>query len=152
MFIFFENLILVDTFSKKKEKNKILIFKFKNLKIRESSFTAVLILWHVIFIWHYWHLYAYKPIDRSLKTVSVTMSKSTEHNVTLTPFVVNLSYPRLSNCYRTCEIDTREGAESFALICLGDIVARKRRGTLGAEYFSRALYITWNCQPKLTFT
>ena len=35
---------------------------------------------------------SYKPIDRSLKTVSVAVSKSMEHDVTLTPFVADLSY------------------------------------------------------------
>ena len=58
---------------------------------------------------------SYKPIDRSLKTAAVAGSKSTENNVTLTPFVVNLSYPRLSNYYIMCEIDAGEGADSFCV-------------------------------------
>ena len=59
---------------------------------------------------------SYKPIDRKLKTVSVAVLKSTEHNVTLTSFVADLSYPGISNFYIMCEIDTREGAESLVLI------------------------------------
>ena len=81
---------------------------------------------------------SYKPINRSLKTEAVTVSKSTEHNVILTPFVVNLSYHLLSNCYIICEIDAREGAESFALIHA--LSQENERGALGAEYFCRALY------------
>ena len=58
----------------------------------------------------------YKPIDRNLKTASVGVLKSTEHDVTLTSFVVDLSYPGPSNFYRMCGNDAREGAESLALI------------------------------------
>ena len=76
-------------------------------KIQNSSFIALIILRHVLF----------KPIARSLKTDSVAVSKSTEHDVTLTPFVADLSYPGLSNFYRICEVDGREGAENLALIC-----------------------------------
>ena len=70
-----------------------------------------------------------KPIDRSLKTTSVTVSKSTEHDVILTPFVANPSHSRLSDVYIMCEIDVREGSEKLALIFafLGDI-ARKPEG------------------------
>ena len=60
---------------------------------------------------------SYKPIDRSSKTASVTVSKLTEHDVTLTPFVAELSCPELSNYYIMCEMDAGEGAESLALIC-----------------------------------
>ena len=42
--------------------------------------------------------------------------KSTEHDVTLTSFVADLSYPGLSNFYIMSEIDAREGAESLAFI------------------------------------
>ena len=56
-------------------------------------------------------------IDRNLKTASVAVSKSMEHDVTLTQFVADLSYPVLSNFYIMCEIVAREGAGSFALIC-----------------------------------
>ena len=59
---------------------------------------------------------SYKPIDRNLKTASVAVLKSTEHDVTLMSFVADLSYPGLSNFYIMCEIDAREGDESFALI------------------------------------
>ena len=59
---------------------------------------------------------SYKPIDRNLKTASVAVLKSTEHDVTLTSFVADLSYPGLSNFYRMCGNDAREGAESLALI------------------------------------
>ena len=58
---------------------------------------------------------SYKPIDRNLKTASVAVLKSTEHDVTLTSFVAALTYPGISNFYITCEIDAREGAESLAL-------------------------------------
>ena len=44
------------------------------------------------------------------------MLKSTEHDVTLTSFVADLSHRRLPNFYIMCEIDAREGAESLALI------------------------------------
>ena len=59
---------------------------------------------------------SYKPIDRNLKTASVAVLKSTEHDITLTSFVADLSYPGLPNCYIMCEIDAREGADSLALI------------------------------------
>ena len=36
---------------------------------------------------------SYKPIDRNLKTAFVAVLKLTEHDVTLTPFVAELSYP-----------------------------------------------------------
>ena len=39
---------------------------------------------------------SYNPIDRNLKTASVGVLKSTEHDVTLTSFVADLSYPGLS--------------------------------------------------------
>ena len=42
--------------------------------------------------------------------------KSTEHDITLTSFVADLSYPGLSNFYIICEIDAKNGAESLALI------------------------------------
>ena len=42
--------------------------------------------------------------------------KSTEHDVTLTSFVADLSYLGLSNFDRLCGNDAREGAESLALI------------------------------------
>ena len=58
----------------------------------------------------------HKPIDRNLKTSSVTVLKLMEGDVTLTLFVTDLSYPGLSFFYRICEIDPREGAESLALI------------------------------------
>ena len=58
----------------------------------------------------------YKPIDRNVKTASVTVLKSTEHDVTLTSFVVDLSYPGLSIFYTMCEMNAREGAEFLALI------------------------------------
>ena len=44
------------------------------------------------------------------------MSKSTEHDVTLTPFVADLSYPGLSTFYIMYEIDASDGAEGLALI------------------------------------
>ena len=47
----------------------------------------------------------------------MAVSESTEHDVTLTPFMADLSHPGLSNFYIMCEIDVREGAESLALIC-----------------------------------
>ena len=59
---------------------------------------------------------SYKPIGPNLKTASIAVLKSTEHDVTLKSFVTDLSYPGLSNFYIMCEIDSREGAESFALI------------------------------------
>ena len=59
---------------------------------------------------------SYKPIDRNLKIVSMAVLKSTEHDVTLTLFVADLSYPGISNFYTVCEIDAREGAGSSALI------------------------------------
>ena len=59
---------------------------------------------------------SYKPNYRNLKTASVAVLKSTEHDITLTSFAADLSYPGLSNCYIMCEIDAREGAESLALI------------------------------------
>ena len=46
----------------------------------------------------------------------MTVLKLTEHDVTLTPFVADLSYPGFSNFYEMCEIDARDGAESLALI------------------------------------
>ena len=48
---------------------------------------------------------SYKAIYRSLKTESVAVSKSTELDVTLTPFVGDLPYPGLSNFYKRCEVD-----------------------------------------------
>ena len=39
---------------------------------------------------------AYKPIDGNLKTAAVAVLKSTEHDVTLTLFVADLSYPGIS--------------------------------------------------------
>ena len=59
----------------------------------------------------------YWPIDRGLKTGYVAVSKSTEHDVILTPFVANLLHPGLSNSYIMCEIDASEAAESLRLIC-----------------------------------
>ena len=59
---------------------------------------------------------SYKPIDRNLKTASVAVLKSTEHDVTLTLFVADLSYPGISNFYIMCEMYAREGAESLALM------------------------------------
>ena len=59
---------------------------------------------------------SYKPIDRNLKTSSVAVLKSTEHDVTMTSFVADLSYPGLSNFYIMYEIDARGGAESLALL------------------------------------
>ena len=58
----------------------------------------------------------YKPIDRNLKTTSVAVLKSTEHDVTLMSFVADPSYPGISNCYIMCETDARECAESLALM------------------------------------
>ena len=60
---------------------------------------------------------SYKPIGPNLKTAFLVVLKSTEHDVTLTSFVADLSYPGLSIFfYIVCEIDAREGAESFALV------------------------------------
>ena len=59
---------------------------------------------------------SYKSIGPNFKTASVAVLKSTEHDVTLTSFVADLSYSGLSNFYITCEIDAREDAESFSLI------------------------------------
>ena len=59
---------------------------------------------------------SYQPIDRDLKTASVGVLKSTEHDVTLTSFVANLSNPVISNFYIIFEVDAREGAESLVLI------------------------------------
>ena len=59
---------------------------------------------------------SYKPIGPNLKTASVAVLKSTEHDVTLTSFVAYLSYPGLSFFNIMCEIDARECAESLALI------------------------------------
>ena len=59
---------------------------------------------------------SYKRISPNLKTASVAVLKSTEHDVTLTSFVADLLYPGLSNFYIICGIDAREGAESLALI------------------------------------
>ena len=53
---------------------------------------------------------------RVLKTASVAVLKSTEHDVTLTSFVADLSYLGLSTFYIMCEIDAREDVESLALI------------------------------------
>ena len=90
--------------------------KFSKLINRDGSFIAV--LWHVTLALYFDMYYgiSYKPFDRSLKTASVAVSKSTEH-VTLTAFVTDLSHPGLSNCYILCGIDAREGAESLVLIC-----------------------------------
>ena len=62
-----------------------------------------------------------------------------ERNVTMTPFVVDLSHSELSNFYMTCEIDVREGSESLALICafFKDISQENEREALGTEYFYR---------------
>ena len=72
-----------------------------------------------------------KPIDRNLKTASVAVLKSTEHDVTLTSSVADLSYPEISNFCIMCGIDAREReCSKFGVdicICLGDI-ARKRGG------------------------
>ena len=62
--------------------------------------------------------------------------KSTEHNVTLTSFVADLSYPGLSNFYIMCEIDAREGADSLALIfaftgCFTNNVTNSKRNISG---------------------
>ena len=57
-----------------------------------------------------------KPINRSLKTASMAVSKSTKNDVTLTPFVADLSYPGLSSFYIMCEIDSRESADSLTFI------------------------------------
>ena len=59
---------------------------------------------------------SYKPIDRSLKTASVAVSKSTEQDVTLTTFVAALHTLDFNFFSIMCEIDAREGAESLALI------------------------------------
>ena len=59
---------------------------------------------------------SYKPIGPNLKTAFVAVLKSTEHDVTLTTFVADQSYPAFPNFYIMCEIDAREGAEIFALI------------------------------------
>ena len=59
---------------------------------------------------------SYKSIDRNLKTPSVTVLKSTEHDITPTSFVADLSDPGLSNFYIMCDIDAREGVGSLALI------------------------------------
>ena len=59
---------------------------------------------------------SYKRFGPNFKTASVAVLKSTEHDVTLTSFVADLSYPGLSNFYIMCEIDARGGAESLALI------------------------------------
>ena len=59
---------------------------------------------------------SYKPINRNFKTASVAVLKWTEHDVTLTSFVADLSYPGISNIYIMCEIDASEGAESLALL------------------------------------
>ena len=76
---------------------------------------------------------------RGLKTVSVAVSKSTEHDITLTSFVADLPHPGLSNFYMMCEIDAKEGAKSLMLICAFalDISQENERGALGAEYFCR---------------
>ena len=59
---------------------------------------------------------SYKPIGLNLKTAFVAVLKSTEHDVTLTSFVADLSYPAFSNFYIMCDIDARAGAEMFVLI------------------------------------
>ena len=59
---------------------------------------------------------SYKPIDRNLKTASVAVLKSTEHDVTLTSFVADLSHPGISFFHVMCEIGTGESAENLALI------------------------------------
>ena len=59
---------------------------------------------------------SYKPMDRKVKPASVAVLKSREHNITLTSFNADLSYPGLSYCYIMCETDAREGAESLASI------------------------------------
>ena len=60
---------------------------------------------------------SHAPIDRRLKTASVAVSKSTEHDVALTAFMADLLHPGLSNFYMMCENDAREGVESLALTC-----------------------------------
>ena len=76
---------------------------------------------------------------RGLKTASVAVSISTEHDITLTSFVADLPHPGLSNFYMMCEIDAKEGAKSLVLICAFalDISQENERGALGAEYFCR---------------
>ena len=59
---------------------------------------------------------SYMSIGPNLKTASVAVLKSTEHDVTLSSFVADLSYPGFSNFYVMCEIDARDGAESLASI------------------------------------
>ena len=77
-----------------------------------------------------------------LKTEPVAVSKSTEHDVTLTPFVAVLSHSGFSKLYLMCEVDGREGAENLVLICafVQEISQENERGAQGAEYFCRALY------------
>ena len=65
---------------------------------------------------HFTCVPVFGKIDRNLKTASVTVLKSTEHDITLTSFVADLSYPGLSNFNIMCEIDAIEGAGSLALI------------------------------------
>ena len=70
-------------------------------------YTSLLILLHG----------TYKPIDRNLKTAFVAGLMLTEDDVTLTPFVAELSYPGLSFFFtKMCEVDARDGDESLALI------------------------------------
>ena len=51
---------------------------------------------------------SYKPIDHNLKTAFVAGLMLTEHDVTLTPFVAELSYPGLSIFFTKCVRLVRE--------------------------------------------
>ena len=59
---------------------------------------------------------SYKSIDRNLKTASVAVLKSTEHDVTLTLFVADILTLEFQKKYIMCEMHAREDAESLALI------------------------------------
>ena len=106
MFRFFFNLILIEKFLKK-TKMKFLVFKFSKFKKSEVA----------VLLYSFYDM-SYKPIDRSLKNVSVALSKSTEYDVTLTSFVSDLSHSGLSNVYIVCEHYARGGSESLAPIVL----------------------------------
>ena len=93
---------------------------------------------------------SYKSIDRNLKTASVAVLKSTEHDVTLTSFVADLLYPGISiflhNVWNWCE----RGCWKFGVdvcIYLGDIARKRERGggLQGAEYFC---WVTNYCRLK----
>ena len=61
---------------------------------------------------------SYRLIDRNLKTTSVAALKSTEHDVTVTSFVADLSHRGLSNFYTVTmyESAARESAENLTFI------------------------------------